>query len=299
MLNKYGFNPAYAGLENSLVATGVFRKQWVELEGSPNQQTVNVHMPLYIAGGGIGINLENESLGVENNTFASLSYNYFIPIGKSGILSAGASGGIFQKSLDGSKIRTPDGIYDPNDPGLFDHMDELLPLSEIKASVPTFNVGLYFQNEDLEIGISSSNINEGILSLQGNKVVDIQLKRNYFFIFAYNLEIGKSLSIQPSVLLKSDNVQTELHFSAIGTYDDNFFGGFSFRGYNSNTIDAAVFLAGFKISERVKMAYSYDLTLSDLKRVNNGSHEILLKYDLGRSLGKGIPPKIIHNPRFL
>lgn len=299
MLNKYAINPAYAGIPNSLVATGVYRKQWVDLEGSPSQNNINAHMPLFIAGGGIGINIENESLGVEQNTLASLSYNYFIPIGKKSVLSLGLSGGLFQKSLDGARIRTPDGIYDPNDPGQFNHLDELLPLNKIAASSPVFNIGIYFQNESLEVGLSSSNINESVLSLEGNKVIDIQLKRNYFFIFAYNLEVGRRLSIEPSVLFKSDIVQNELHFSAIATYDDNFFGGFSFRGYNSNTIDAAVFLAGFKINERLKLAYSYDLTLSDLKTVNNGSHEILLNYDLGRALGKGIPPKIIHNPRFL
>ena len=55
MLNKYAFNPAYAGMDNSLSLTGVYRNQWLNLDGNPVSQNFNVHMPLYIVGGGIGL----------------------------------------------------------------------------------------------------------------------------------------------------------------------------------------------------------------------------------------------------
>jgi hypothetical protein len=45
-LNKYAFNPAYAGLDNSLSMTGVYRTQWVSLPGAPVSQHFNAHMPL-------------------------------------------------------------------------------------------------------------------------------------------------------------------------------------------------------------------------------------------------------------
>jgi hypothetical protein len=111
--------------------------------------------------------------------------------------------------------------------------------------------------------------------------------------------LGKSISIEPSVFLKSDLIQTQIEFSTLVNYNDNIFGGVSIRGYNSNSIDAVVILAGYKLSERVTLAYSYDLTLSGLKHVSNGSHEVLINYNLNRPIGKGILPKIIYNPRFL
>ena len=46
-LNKFNFNPAYAGLDNSLSVTGVYRSQWVGLPGKPVTQNINAHMPLY------------------------------------------------------------------------------------------------------------------------------------------------------------------------------------------------------------------------------------------------------------
>ena len=90
-----------------------------------------------------------------------------------------------------------------------------------------------------------------------------------------------------------------MEISTIVTYNDNIFGGASFRGYNSNSTDAVVIIAGYKLNERVTLAYSYDITLSELNRVSQGSHEIMLNYNLNKDIGKGRLPKIIYNPRFL
>ena len=74
MLNKYQNNAAYAGLDNSLSLTGVFRSQWVGLNGSPIMQNVNAHMPVYFIKGGVGLNINNTTLGAEQHTSMTLSY---------------------------------------------------------------------------------------------------------------------------------------------------------------------------------------------------------------------------------
>lgn len=297
MLNKYNFNPAYAGMDNSLSVTGVFRKQWVNLEGSPVTQSINAHMPLYYFNGGFGINLENDQLGIERNTSASLSYNYYMPLSNRNILSFGMGAGVIQKSLDGSKLRTPEGDY--SEPPVSDHRDLLLPNGNVAATAPYLNAGIYFYSDKLELGISANNLIEPTATLNAEETVNIKFIRNYFFSFAYSFEISRDIVIQPSIFAKSDLIQTQLEASAVVKYNDNIFGGASFRGYNANSIDAAVLLAGFKLNEKITLAYSYDLTLSGLRKVSNGSHEILLNYNLNKPIGKGIPPKIIYNPRFL
>jgi type IX secretion system PorP/SprF family membrane protein len=297
MLNKYNFNPAYAGLDNSLSITGVFRKQWVNLESSPVTQNINAHMPLYYLRGGFGINIENDQLGAERNTSGSISYNYFVPVSKKSLLSFGISGGVIQKSLDGSKLRAPDGDY--TEPPIIDHNDFLIPIGKISATAPLINAGVYFYSEKLEIGVSANNLIEPTATLNAEELVNIKFIRNYFFSFAYSFEISRDLTIQPSFFAKSDLVQTQLELSTIVKYSDNIFGGASFRGYNSNSIDAVIFIAGYKLNEKVTLAYSYDLTLSGLNSVSKGSHEILLNYNLNKLIGKGTPPKIIYNPRFL
>lgn len=297
MFNKYNYNPAYAGLDNSLSITGVFRKQWVGLESSPVTQNVNAHMPLYYLNGGFGINIENDQLGAERNTSGSISYNYFVPVGKKSLLSFGIGAGAVQKSLDGSKLRAPDGDY--SEPPVIDHNDRLIPIGKVSAVAPYFNAGIYFYSEKLEIGVSANNLSEPNATLIAEDLVNIKFIRNYFFNFAYSFEISRDLVIQPSFFAKSDLTQTQLEFSTIVKYNDNIWGGVSFRGYNANSIDAVVFIVGYKLNEKVTLAYSYDLTLSGLSNVSKGSHEILLNYNLNKLIGKGIPPKIIYNPRFL
>jgi len=295
MLNQYRHNSAYAGLDNSLSATGVYRSQWVGLEGSPTMQNINAHMPLYIAKGGIGLNVENITLGAEQNLSAKLSYAYHREVGDVGILSIGAGGGIFQKSLDGTKLRTPDGEYQENIP--INHNDQLLSEAQETGIVPIFDIGVFYQGEKLEIGASAVNLVEPKVNLNTN--VNFPLKRHYFVTMAYNWELNDLLTIQPGIMAKSDFNETQLEISTIVRYNDNIFGGASFRGYSQNTIDAAAFLAGIKLSEKITLAYSYDLTLSSYNSVSRGSHEILINYNLNKKIGAGIPPRIIHNPRFL
>ena len=40
------------------------------------------------------------------------------------------------------------------------HRDELLPISEVTGMAPTFEAGVYFMNEVLEIGVSAKNLAE-------------------------------------------------------------------------------------------------------------------------------------------
>lgn len=297
MWNKYAFNPAYAGLDNSLSITGVFRSQWSGLAGNPESQHLNAHMPLYIAGGGAGIALENDKTGSWKQTAVMLSYDYQVVMGDAGVLSLGLGAGYIQRELDGSLIRTPDGIYN-EETGTFEHNDPNLPFGtgSDRGAAPEVNLGAFYQGERLEIGISAMNLLENELSFSS---LSFRSARNFYLYSGYKMDLGKKLSVQPSVLVKSDVDQTQIDFSVLMTYNENIFGGASFRGYNADSRDGVALIAGFKLSEKMSFGYSYDLTLSGLNTVSNGTHELMLNYNLGKPIGKGKPPVIIYNPRSL
>ncbi len=297
MLNPYSFNPGYAGLDNSLSITGVYRNQWVNLVGSPETQQINAHLPFYFLGGGLGIKVENDLAGASRNTTASLAYSYWLPVSKKSILSVGLEAGLVQRALDGNILRTPEGTF--SDGQYLSHNDNFLPQGLVSATAPSVNLGLYFQNEKIDAGISVTNLIEPQIALEFEEQrSNIQLIRNYFLTFGLNLDLGTNWTVRPSTLIRSDLAQTEIHFSSIVQYNDNIFGGASFRGYNPNTVDAIAILAGLKLNERLTLAYSYDLTLSNLNAVSTGSHEVMLNYNLNKPIGKGLPPQIIYNTRF-
>ncbi len=294
MLNPYGANPAAAGLDKTLVATGGFRSQWVGLQGSPTTQYINVSVPLSILSSGIGIAVENESIGARRGLSAKASYSFIRQMGE-GQLSIGASGGILQGALDGSKLRTPEGDYNQ---GVIDHQDKFLNSVNVNGIVPIFDAGVYFKTNKLDIGLVVSNLNEPTLTLDKQVVTQLQLKRHYSTFVATHFNLFAGFTMHPSVFVQSDGVQTQANFSTILRYDNNFFVGSTFRGYSKTTQDALVVLGGFQLNPKLTVAYAYDISLSALKTVNNGSHEIVLQYNLGRAFGKGKLPPIIYNPRF-
>lgn len=294
MLNPYGANPAAAGLEKTLVATGGFRSQWVGLEGSPTTQYVNVSIPLSILSSGVGISVENETIGARRGLAAKASYNFIQKMGEAQ-LSFGASAGILQGAMDGSKLRTPEGDYTQ---GAIDHQDKFLNSVNVNGIVPTFDAGVFFKNNRLEVGISVANLTEPKLTLEKQVVTQLQLKRHYGAYASTHFDLFAGFVAHPSVFLRSDGKQTQVDFSTIFRYDNNFFIGTTFRGYSASTQDALVVLGGFKLNPKLTLAYSYDITLSALKTVNTGSHELVLQYNIGREFGKGRLPPIIYNPRF-
>lgn len=289
--NQLNFNPAFAGLEQSLSFSAGFRRQWTGLEGSPSTQYLTAHLPLYIAGGGLGLVVENDEIGAERFTSASLAFNYQLELSR-GVLSLGLGGGIVQRALDGAKLRTPGGIY--TEPGVINHADDLLPLGTESGSTTTFHAGVYYQSEKLDAGLAVRHLTQPSTSAGE---LQLTLSRAYFLHLGMHFDLGSSLSFHPSIMVQSDVVQTQGMASILFRYNDNISAGLAFRGYSSNSLDAAVVMAGVKLSEKLTLGYAFDLTLSGLGSVNDGSHEIALNYNLGKILGAGRPPRIIYNPR--
>lgn len=291
MFDPLQWNPAYAGLDHSLSLTGTYRRQWTGLEGSPASQRFSVHLPVYMLSGGFGLQLENESLGASRYTNVWLNYNYQMEVG-AGLLSLGAGAGWVQWALDGDKLRTPGGNY--GEPGVIDHQDDLLPLVTERGNTTSFSAGVYYQSEWLEGGISVENVTEPTIGLTN---LDLRLARTYFAGLGVHFEVGRAFTVHPSVWARADGRQIQTDLSLIIRYNDNIFAGAAFRGYNKQTTDAVALIAGLQLNEHIRLAYAYDLTLSPLQNVQNGSHEISVNYNLNTPIAPGRPPRIIYNPR--
>lgn len=292
MLNKYQMNPAYAGFDFSLSVTGVYRSQWNELPTQPRSQNVNAHLPLYVLNGGIGINVANEQIGYFNNTLGTISYSYVFE-SSVGLFSGGLKAGIIQSNLSGSLLRSPDGIYEGT---IVSHEDPILSeLNESGVGV-LYGVGVYFIGDYFEAGTSVSRLPKNNISINATKV---ELVPYINFYAESTIDINSSLSVAPSLLVRSDLTQTQIDFAAIAKLSGNIFGGLGLRGYNSRSIDAGIIIAGWRFNEHYTLSYAYDVGLSALRSSHDGTHEILLNYNLNKLIGAGLPPKIIYNPRYL
>lgn len=289
--NPYAFNPAYAGMENTLIANGVYRQQWSGLEGAPVSQQINAHMPLYAISSGVGLRVENDVVGAHGSTQAAISYNYQLQTAGGTVFSMGVSAGYLQYVLDGTKLRAPEGTYvDPD----FSHNDQFLPLGKERAAAPFFEAGIFLMMKKLEIGVSLQPVYAPALS----GTFGFQPRQHGYFYGAYTIQVQDYLTIKPSVLVKTDLIKTQAEVSFTAQLRANIFAGASYRGFGSKSKDAAVLMAGLKLNDKTTLAYAFDVPLSPLNTVNRGSHELMLRYSLNKPIGVGKLPPVIYNPRF-
>ena len=293
-IDKLIFNPGYAGAEQMLSATGVYRKQWQGFEGSPESQYLSIHTDLPMFNSGVGIHIQNDVLGAENTIAGYLTYSYGVDIGE-GTISMGLSAGIAQKSLDGSILRAPQGNYEN---GNIDHNDVLLSSTMETSATPDFNVGAYYKNDDLEVGVGMRHVASTRFNYDiSGGTTSIKLKQALYVNAGYGWDFATNFKLLPAILFKSDFASHTLDINARVVYNSNIWFGLSFRGYDKNTLDAGAAMVGLDLNNGLRIGYAYDLTISDVNRVSNGSHEILLNYRVPLIVEK--PGKVINNLRFL
>ncbi len=291
MYNRAIFNPAYAGSNDAVEINALHRSQYVGIAPNAiNTQFVGFNLPIYAISSGIGLSVVNDISGALRSTYVGFQYNYRRKFnwGKFGI---GIGAGFIQAGLDGNKLRAPEGEYQNG----INHNDATLPVNLEQAIAPDFSLGVYFNNERWFVGASVNHLVASIIKFQPGNAYNYS--RNLLVSGGYDIKITKRFYLMPSAFLKSDFKKAQLDIALNATIADNFLLGFSFRGYDGNSIDAATIFAGFRI-KGFRLVYSYDVNLSGLRNFNTGSHEVSAAYIL---LLKKKERKIFyyHNPRFL
>lgn len=295
MLTPYADQPAYAGMEENMKISGAIRGQWLGIPGQPTSQRLLVHSPIGILNGGIGLHLNNTTQGAINKINVGLGYSFHLNTG-SGTLGIGGRLYYQQLTLNGSLLRTPEGDY-PDEPGLsIHHNDGIIPETNTSAGQPDIALGVFYKMPYLQAGIALQNLLGNNLS---NNFFNYENKRHYLATIQGNVSISNRIELMPSVHFKSDGLIHQTQISLLGRINDNIITGAAFRGYNTASQDAVVLIGGLKLNNGLMINYAYDIGVSQLKTVHQGSHEIALIYYINSSIGKGKLPPIIYNPRSL
>jgi len=290
---RYAFNPAFAGMERSLAISVGYRSQWTGLAGNPESRMLNVNMPVYLWQGAVGFQLYNQSIGAESQTAFAASYNYILQSGL-GLFSFGMRAGIYQKTLDGTKLRAPDGTYEGS---IIDHQDIHLPNGRVSGVAPTLDAGLYYAGNAFEAGLSFTGYFPAGIHLGDN--IGYSPEPTVHFFGEYFIESLDEVSLYPTIYIKSDFIQTQAEILVRAEWQNLLSAGIGYRGFGNTNQDAILLSAGVRLSSKFFLYYGYDIGLSDLQVAHEGTHELLIKYNLGEMIGAGLPPRTIYNPRNL
>ena len=254
--NNYSmFNPANTGLHYKHFGSFEYRSQWDKVENAPNTFTGIYEIKLESLNSGVGGGYLEDVIGLSSSKRIYLNYAYHLELENS-LISFGAATVFnhveFHKGLNAPQTET-NVTLDPN-------------ISSGHGTKLNINFGLTYKREKLEIGLSSTQINEPTYN-----EINFKNTRHYFTFASYDLKLSNQFDLKPSFYFKSDGEAWGAELNSLFTYKKQYWMGLTYR--HKNTV---AFQLGVDIKEKYRVGYAYDYATSTLGNYNNGSHEIVL-----------------------
>ena len=278
MYNTVSVNPGYAGSRGHLSIAALYRAQWVGLDGAPKTQTLNLHSPMGYRGVGLGISIVNDQIGPTSETYFDADFSYTIQLAAEARLSFGLKGSIHLLDIRFSEL----------------NQDPSFPDAQLQADIqnrlsPNVGAGVYYHTEHFYAGLSVPRFLE-TNHFQESSLSAAKEQMNYYFITGYVWDFHPMWKFKPTVLAKATlGAPLQLDLSANFMYNEAFIFGAAYRW------DAAFSgMIGFNVSRSFLVGLAYDREITDLGSTafNDGSFEVILRYDFIRATGN------IKSPRF-
>jgi type IX secretion system PorP/SprF family membrane protein len=266
MYNMSVVNPAYATNTPGIVNFGgLYRTQWVGVEGAPRSGTFFAHSPL-TEKVEAGISFVNDQIGggtiSQNNVFADFAY--VLPVSDESKLSLGLKAGA--------------SFFNINAANLARNTQADASFADIGSVLPNIGVGAFYFHEKYYVGLSAPNLLQSTESTNVNGIKTVtQVKTVHYFLTAgYIFDLSPSLMYKPSFMFRSV-------MSAPVSFDinNNFLINEKLElgvGYRINT--AVMGNVIFNINRGLRIGYAYDYSTNKLQKFNSGSHEIMVLFNL-------------------
>lgn len=265
MYNTLSVNPAYAGTKDLLSVVGLHRSQWVGLDGAPSTQTLSINSPISEQIG-VGFSVVNDKIGPSSETYIDLDFSYSIKVNKQVDLAFGLKAGLNILDVNFDKLQGGDD----QDYTFQNNIDNRV--------MPNVGVGLYLYSDHYYLGLSAPDLLEtdhyNELDSSGESFLAKE-KIHAYLMGGYVWDLNHELKFKPAFLLKGvSGSPLQVDISSNFMYQEKFILGAAYRW------DAAVsLLAGFQVTDRIMLGYSYDFDTTELRTYNSGSHEIILRFE--------------------
>ena len=270
MYNPSSINPGYTG---SRLGTTIFmqaREQWVGFEGAPSTSHLNVQHYEDKSNLGLGLDIFTDAVGPFDEKSFSLNASYHLQLSNNQYIGLGIKATISSVNLDFSSLE----IYDPNDP-----FYELNLQNRIN---PNIGVGFYYYSPKSYFGLSAPRLfNTFTYEPLNTDRFKITFENIHLYAMAgYVFELTNSLRFKPAILTRYIKSQPfSMNYSATFNWREKLsFGAAYSEGVSVST------LSGFQLSNNIFVGYSYDINIGAADF--GGSHEILLRFELGSIYNK-------------
>jgi type IX secretion system PorP/SprF family membrane protein len=263
MYNTVSVNPGYAGSRGQISIAALHRSQWVGLDGAPVTQTFNIHSPIGYRGVGLGLSVVNDKIGPTSETNFDVDFSYTIWTSMEGRLSFG--------------LKASANLLDVR----FSELNQFAPDQTLQQDIdnrlsPNIGAGVYYHTNNFYAGLSvprfleTSHFEESSLSTAKEQM-------NFYLITGYVWDVNPFLKFKPTLLTKVvQGAPLQVDLSANFMFSEKFILGAAYRW------DAAFSgMAGFNVSNKFLIGVAYDREITELGNAafNDGSFEVILRYD--------------------
>jgi type IX secretion system PorP/SprF family membrane protein len=287
MYNKLSLNPAFAGNETYFSLALLYRDQWNGFPGAPKAQLISLNMPRVGKRIGLGVNLERQSLGITEKITYEAMYAYKFFLGE-GTLSMGmnVSGRNYVQDYTDSRLFAIQGL----------DIDPAIPSAIQSRNLFNAGFGIYFNTNNFYLGASIPRMIKSDIDFDSNNLFSTEV-RHLFFMVGGTFVVNNDFRVTPQFMFRAAEDSPygmDLNFS--GTYLEKYSAGITYRtgGGKGDLGESLDLIFGMQLSDRMMLGFAYDITLSKLRTIDNGSLEVILNYNF-------IPRKIktvIVNPRY-
>ncbi len=260
LLNGMSVHPGYAGSLGGISANVLYRNQWSGMDGAPKTISANAQMRYFKDQLGTGIQFFNDKIGLFNRASVSVAQAYHLRLDPLTV-SFGLQTS-YQQFSGNLADANPVDIGDPSF------------LGNVSKSIFNFGAGVYAYSDKFWFGASMPYFLKSKWS-DGVGTIDPFLANHWFVSGGGVLDLS-IFQIKPSMMIKKSSAAPVAFETGCSVYAFSKFG----LGVNYRIKDALMFIGEFQINDNFRLAYGYEQTTSGLRTFNNGTHEILLRYNL-------------------
>ena len=286
VFNGLYINPAYAGYKQDAYLNAFYRSQWTGFQGAPQTLSVAADGAVKNNTVGLGLLLSQDRIGAQSNLAIYGNYAYRIQMGRdeNNHLAFGLGVGIVQNGIDGSKLNAAQGD------------DNYIPVGFQRNILPDARVGVLYTTQNFFAGASVDNLVAHLISNQKASTTLAPLPVPHYYLTAGTLfTLNDQTKLKTSFLIKDDHGgPTSLDLNAFVLLNDRLWIGGTYRTavtlYNKGNLqnglqksNAMVGTVEVFATERLRIGYSFDYSLTSLSNYSMGTHELSIGIYLKQS----------------
>ena len=269
--------PSFAGSEESLRASMNYRNQWPAMSGNISTTTMGLDMNISSFNSGLGLLIMDDRIGTVEYAHRNvgLLYAYNITLSRKFNFRPGLGIYYGMRSMDPTKMVFSSELYEG---GNLTESIEIENQDYIDASAS----GLFY-SDDFWVGFTADHLtqpNVGLTYSENKLPVKLSFFGGYKFKINQVSYMNRNESINLAFLYKQQSHSQQFD---VGAYwkKSPFIVGVWYRDLpfldDLQNQDAVSLLGGYSFNN-LRVAYSYDITISKLRSVSGGAHEMSLIY---------------------